>query len=186
MKAPCQSTFGLAFIDRISTHACQRVSCEGQERPLTLKNITLMGNMSARDERFVIYVGCLSCTQCAWCREEKHARKHHRGCALLSLSSLFYMFDLEARHTRMWAPILNCGFQKHFFLTLYSRREMAFALMTNMPKCSTRGSERCVEFNNNKSKLIHEGVAVVALTLPTLLQYFDNSVIMAANVFLLK
>lgn len=33
---------------------------------------------------------------------------------------LFFVFDLEARHERMWALISNRGSQIHFFLSLYS------------------------------------------------------------------
>lgn len=46
----------------------------------------------------------------------------------------FYVFDLEARHMRMWALISNCGFQMYSILSLYSRKEITFAFLSNEPR----------------------------------------------------
>lgn len=47
---------------------------------------------------------------------------------------LFYAFDLEARHMRTRALISNCGFQMYSFLSLYSRKEITFAFVSNEPR----------------------------------------------------
>lgn len=46
---------------------------------------------------------------------------------------VFYVFDLKARNMSTWAPILNCGFQMYFILTLYLKKEIAFAFVSKEP-----------------------------------------------------
>lgn len=109
-RLPVRAHLGwLLYKDRISTHTCQRVSCEGLQRPLTVLEEHHMYGKHVCPRWKISNMGRMLSLHCAWYREEKHARKHHKGRAPVSWNwSLFYAFDLEVRLTRVRALILNC------------------------------------------------------------------------------
>lgn len=122
------------YTKRLSAHTCQRVSCEGPERPLTAieehhmygKHVCPRWKMSNIGRMLSLH---LACTEQ---RGENACVNTIKGAApgLLKLKFVFYGFWCERQHEDTTLLSRAVVFQCNFFLTLQWRMVITFAFVS--------------------------------------------------------